>query len=63
MAYMDFNALKQDIATKGDVRDPGAVAATIGRRKYGGKAMGHASALGRRKGHGAAAAFLKGLKG
>lgn len=59
MAYMGFEALKAKLA--GKVRSPGAVAATIGRRKYGAKAMGHAAALGRRKGHGAAEAFLKGL--
>ncbi len=30
-----FAALKQDIAAKGGVSDPGAVAAAIGRKKYG----------------------------
>ena len=35
MAYVGFNKLKSQIAAKGKVRDPGAVAATIGRSKYG----------------------------
>ena len=30
-----FAALKAKIAAKGNVRDPGAVAAAIGRKKYG----------------------------
>lgn len=30
-----FKALKKNIASKGNVRDPGAVAASIGRAKYG----------------------------
>ena len=30
-----FQALKQKIAAKGDVKDPAAVAAAIGRAKYG----------------------------
>ena len=30
-----FKALKKSIASKGEVRDPGAVAAAIGRKKYG----------------------------
>ncbi len=33
--YMGFKALKASIAAKGGVRDPGAVAASIGRKKYG----------------------------
>jgi hypothetical protein len=32
-----FEALKADIQARGNVRDPGAVAASIGRRKYGRK--------------------------
>lgn len=34
MAYMGFDALKQSLAGKG-ARNPGAVAASIGRKKYG----------------------------
>lgn len=30
-----FEALKEKLAKKGDVEDPGAVAAAIGRKKYG----------------------------
>lgn len=33
--YMGFKKLKASIAAKGGVRDPGAVAASIGRKKYG----------------------------
>jgi hypothetical protein len=58
--YMGFKAVEESAAASG-ARNPAAVAAAVGRKKYGGKAMGHASALGRKKGHGAAAAFLKGL--
>lgn len=39
MAYVGFDRLKKDIASKGDVRDAGAVAAAIGRKKYGKKAF------------------------
>jgi hypothetical protein len=35
MAYIGFNKLKSKIASKGKVRNPGAVAAAIGRKKYG----------------------------
>jgi hypothetical protein len=35
--YMGFKKLEKSIAAKGDVRDPGAVAAAIGRKKYGKK--------------------------
>jgi hypothetical protein len=35
MAYLGFKKLEKKIAAKGDVRDPGAVAAAIGRKKYG----------------------------
>jgi hypothetical protein len=33
--YMGFKKLKASIAAKGDVRNPAAVAAAIGRKKYG----------------------------
>ena len=33
--YIGFQKLRAKIAAKGDVRDPGAVAAAIGRAKYG----------------------------
>mgnify|MGYP001561246862 CR=1 FL=1 len=35
MAYVGFAKLRSKIAAKGDVRNPGAVAASIGRKKYG----------------------------
>lgn len=35
MAYIGFSKLKQQIEAKGGVRDAGAVAASIGRKKYG----------------------------
>ena len=60
--YMGFSAMKKKMAAEG-MDNPAAAAAAIGRKKYGNKAMAHASALGRKRGHGAAAAFLKGLKG
>ena len=46
MAYVGFNKLKSEIAAKGGVRNPGAVAAAIGRKKYGTKAFQHAAATG-----------------
>lgn len=45
--YVGFNALKAKIAAKGGVSDPGAVAAAIGRRKYGAKGMAAMSKMGR----------------
>src|SRR5262249_32873359 len=45
----------------GGARTPAGGAAGMGRRKYGGKAMAHASALGRKKGHATAEAYMKGL--
>jgi len=35
MAYGGFDKLKAKIAARGGVRHPGAVAASIGRKKYG----------------------------
>jgi len=35
MAYVGFDKLKAKIAARGGVSNPGAVAAAIGRRKYG----------------------------
>lgn len=50
--YVGFNKLKAKIAAKGGVRNPGAVAAAIGRKKYGKKAMAKASGSGHSlKGH------------
>jgi hypothetical protein len=44
-----FKKLKKEIAAKGNVRDPAAVAAAIGRKKYGAKRMQKMAAAGRRK--------------
>lgn len=44
-----FAALKSKIAAKGGVRDPGAVAAAIGRAKYGRKRFAKLSAQGRKE--------------
>jgi hypothetical protein len=46
MAYVGFGKLKGKIAAKGDVRDPGAVAASIGRKKYGKRKFQKAAASG-----------------
>lgn len=54
MAYVGFDKLKGQIAAKGDVRDPGAVAAAIGRKKYGKKKFQRAAAAGR---------SMRGMKG
>lgn len=50
MAYLGFSALKSKIAKKGGVRNPGAVAASIGRSKYGKKKFQAAAAAGRKMG-------------
>ena len=44
-----FSNLKKSLARKG-VRDPGALAASIGRKKYGTKRFGKLAAKGRRRG-------------
>lgn len=61
MAYMGFKKLEGSL--EGKVDNPGAVAASIGRKKYSGPAMAHASSLGRKKSHTAAKAYLQGLSG
>jgi len=45
-----FAALESKIAARGDVRNPAAVAAAIGRKKYGASQMAKWSAAGRRRG-------------
>ena len=47
MAYLGFKKLESKIAARGDVRNPGAVAASIGRKKYGPKKFQKAAASGR----------------
>jgi hypothetical protein len=48
--YMGFSKLEKEIAKRGDVRDPGAVAASIGRKKYGKEKFQKAAAAGRKMG-------------
>ena len=43
-----FKALEKKIAAKGDVEDPEAVAAAIGRKKYGAKKMASMAKKGRK---------------
>jgi len=47
-----FAALKQKLARRGDVKNPAAVAAFIGRKKYGKKRFAQLSAAGRRSARG-----------
>jgi len=44
-----FARLKAKIAKRGDVRDPGAVAAAVGRKKYGAKRFQALSVAGRKR--------------
>jgi hypothetical protein len=44
-----FRKLKGQLAKQKGVRDPGAVAASIGRKKYGKKKMAKLSAQGRKR--------------
>lgn len=50
MAYEGFAKLKGELAKKGGVDNPGAVAASIGRKKYGAKKFNKAAAAGRKLG-------------
>jgi hypothetical protein len=47
MAYVGFASLKKKIAARGGVDNPGAVAAFIGRRKYGKAKFQKAAAAGK----------------
>lgn len=47
MAYMGFDAVKASVAKDPKVRNPGAVAAAIGRRKYGKAKFQKAAAAGK----------------
>lgn len=44
-----FSKLEESIAAKGDVKDPKAVAAAIGRKKYGAKKMAKLATAGRKR--------------
>lgn len=47
MAYVGFDKLKRSISAKGKVRNPGAVAAAIGRKKYSKTAFQKAASKGK----------------
>lgn len=47
MAYIGFQGLKEKLAARGNVRNPGAVAASIGRAKYGKERFQKAAAKGK----------------
>jgi hypothetical protein len=49
MARIGFKKLKGQLARRKGVRNPGAVAAHIGRKKYGKKVMAQKAAAGRRR--------------
>lgn len=44
-----FKALEKEVGSEPSVRDPAAVAAAIGRKKYGAQKMARMSAAGRKK--------------
>jgi hypothetical protein len=48
--YQGFEKLEKEISQRGDVRDPAAVAASIGRKKYGKAAFQKAAAAGKKLG-------------
>lgn len=50
MAYQGFKAVEASAAKSG-AKNPGAVAASIGRKKYGAKTFNKAAASGRKLGH------------
>lgn len=47
MSYVGFNKLKGQLAHRSGVTNPGALAAYIGRKKYGDEAMRDASRTGK----------------
>lgn len=47
MAYEGFKKVEASVAKEPGVRNPGAVAAAIGRKKYGAKKFNKAAAAGR----------------
>jgi len=61
-SYQGFEAVEKEAAA-GGARNPAAVAAEAGRKKYGKAKFQKGAALGRKKGRGAAAAYFKGLSG
>jgi hypothetical protein len=62
MSYTPFKKMEAKLASRPGVTDPAALAATIARRKYGAKAVAHASATGtslKGKHHAALSKFVK----
>lgn len=53
-SYVGFDKLKGKLAHKAGIHNPGAVAASIGRKKYGAGKMQHAAATGHKLGEGTA---------
>ena len=51
MAYEGFDNLKKQLAKKKGVKNPGALAAAIGRKKYGASKFNAAAAVGKKLGH------------
>lgn len=43
MSYTSFSKMKAELADKPGVTNPGGLAATLARRKYGSKAVQHAA--------------------
>lgn len=48
MSYVGFDKLKGELAHEKGVKNPGALAAAIGRRKYGAKKFGRYAAAGKK---------------
>jgi hypothetical protein len=48
MAYIGFDKLKGELANKKGITNPGALAASIGRKKYGKKKFQRAATAGRK---------------
>ena len=51
MAYEGFKAVERSVAKNPKIKDPGAVAAAIGRKKYGAKKFNRVASEGRKLGH------------
>lgn len=51
MAYVGFQKLTEKLAKEKGVTNPAALAAAIGRKKYGAKKFNSAAAHGRKMGH------------
>ena len=50
MGYQGFASVKASVAKEPGVKNPGAVAASIGRKKYGAKKFNKAASSGRKLG-------------